>query len=477
MLALAMLMGCPKQAPEPTVQVAFDRSARPAPLPRRDFTLPETTTATLSNGVPVFLVENHELPFVDLRVVFRAGSFTNPAGLEGLASASADMWNEGTVSYTGPELSTELRKLGSGVGSSAGLDRATISATSLKRNLEPTLDLWAEVLLRPTFPAQDWERIQAQGLQDIQASRADPGSTAWRVMDRQLFGDSYDGRFRSPESLSAIDVEAMKAWRETYVVPANAAIFAGGDITIEELVPLLEARLSDWQGGELTPVPEVAVLQPEQSQLFLVDKPGAAQSVVTLARPVGERTGEASDALSVGNTAWGGMFMARLNMNLREDKGWTYGARSGFADSHAERVWYAQSSIVSDSTGPAVAEVLAELAAIGGEHPLSDEEVDYMKSSLLNGYPGRFETTDYLLGQKAEVWLYGLPADYLDTYTSRIAGVEGAAAQAAFLEQVASQPLIWVVVGDVESIRGPLEEATGLTAALLDPEAQPLEGE
>jgi zinc protease len=478
MLALAMLLGCPKQAPEPTVEAtAFDRSVRPSPLARQDFILPTTTTATLSNGVPVFVVENHELPFVDLRVVFRAGSFTDPEGLEGLASASADMWNEGTEARSGTELSTELRKLGSSVGSSAGLDQASVSASSLKRNLEPTLDLWAEVLLAPTFPAEEWERIQAQGMQDIQASRTNPQSTAWRVMDRQLYGDAYDGRFRTQESLAAIDVEGMKAWRETHVVPANAAIFASGDITVDELVPLLEARLADWQGGEVTQVPEITALQPEESQLFLVDKPGAAQSVVTAARFVGERTDAHADALTVGNTAWGGMFMARLNMNLREDKGWTYGARSGFSDSHAARVWYAQSSIVSDSTAPAVAEMISELAAIGGDRPLTVEEVDYMKSSLLNGYPGRFETAGYLIGQKVDVWHYDLPADYLDTYTARIDGVGAEAAQAAFQEHVASQPLIWVVVGDVETIRGPLEEATGLTAVLLDAEAQPLEGE
>lgn len=469
MFALTLLLGCPKQAPEPAVAEApaFDRSQRPEPLTRKEFTLPAPTVGQLSNGVPVIVVENHELPKVQVRLVSQRGTATDPVGREGLGHATMDMLNEGTTNYSSVELSTELRKLGSSIGTGGGLDSSNVRAETLSRNLEPTLDLMAEIVFEPTFPDSEWERIQKQTLQDLDAARKDPSSISLRVGRHLLYGDTYQGRSSTDASIGAIDTDQMRAWYSAQFAPDQAAIFVGGDTTLEEITPLLEARFGGWEGTaepfELT----IEARQPTESRLYVVDKPGASQSVVKAARFVPARTADGYDDLYVANTVFGGMFMARLNMNLREDKGWTYGARSGIYPGAGDSVWMASSSVVSDQTGPAVAEILAEIALVTGDKPLTADELAYFKGSRTLGYPGNFETFDYLLGQTATVWVHDLPDDWLTSYVGRVEGVTLEAANAAFAEHVAGQPLTILVVGDLASIREPLS-GLGLPITVLD---------
>ena len=477
MLPLALLLGCPKKtadAPAAVEEPAFDRSVRPEPLARPEFTLPQASVGALSNGVPVVVVENHELPFVQVRMVSQRGSATDPAGREGLAYATMDMVNEGTADHSAIELSTALRELGSSMVSGAGLDMSNVRVDTLSRNLEPTLDLMAEVVLQPTFPDSEWDRLQKQRLQDLDAGRKDPGRISARVFDNLLYGDAYDGRFPTHDSLGALDTDQMKAWYSARFTPDQSAIFVGGDTTLEEITPLLEARFGAWEGQAEAFDPSVDTQNPTETRLFLVDKPGAAQSVVRAGRFVPGRTADGYDDLYVANTVFGGMFMARLNMNLREDKGWTYGARSRVSTRQGDSVWSASSSVVSDQTGPAVAEILREIEAVAADAPITADELAYFKGSRTLGYPGNFETVDYLLGQKVEVWLHGLPDDWLTSYVSRVEGVELDAANAAFATHVAGQPLTILVVGDLATVR-PQVEGLGLPITVLDVEGDVVE--
>lgn len=471
MLLLATLIACPKKAPE-VVQVetpAFDRSVVPAPLERGDFALPVADSGTLSNGLTVIVVENHELPLFEIRMVARTGSWTDPVGSEGLAGAAMDMLNEGTEGHDAIELSTALRALGSHVGTGSTTDSARVTASGLSKNLESTLDLWTEVLRQPTFPAEEWDRLEKQNLQAIDASRSDPSSIAGRVFDVVLYGDSYDGRFRTADSVLSLDVAAMEAWYTSHFVPANSIVLVGGDTTLAEITPLLEARLGDWDAGAAIEMPAFETAQPAETTLYVVDKAGAAQSVVYAGRFVADRSDPAWNDLYMGNTAFGGMFTARLNMNLREDKGWTYGARSSIWHGYGASGWMAHSSVVANQTAPAVAEILAELAAVTGDRPLSAEEIAYMKSSRINGYPSRFEGVGATLGSETDTWLYGLPEDFADSYLARMNGVTPEGAQAAFAEHVSTQPLAILVVGDLETCQEPLA-ALGFPMVELDVE-------
>ncbi|MCP4807762.1 MAG: insulinase family protein [Proteobacteria bacterium] len=476
MLPLALLLGCPKKAPEPVVEEApaFDRSVAPAPIARRDFTLPTPSVGALSNGVAVIVVENHELPFVQVRLVSQRGTATDPQGREGLGGATMDMLNEGTSEHTAVELSTELRKLGSSIGTSASLDSSSVRADTLARNLEPTLDLMAEILLEPTFPDTEWERIQKQTLQNLDAGRKDPSRISSRVFDNLMYGDAYDGRFSTADSISALDTDQMKAWYAAQFTPDQSAIFVGGDTTLDEITPLLEARFGSWEGTAKAFDQDVETKNPTERRLYVVDKPGASQSVVKVGRFVPARATDGYDDLYVANTVIGGMFMARLNMNLREDKGWTYGARTGVYAGKGDSVWMASTSVVSDQTGPAVAEILREVDSVAGEALITDDELAYFKGSRTLGYPGNFETVDYLLGQTAAVWLHDLPDDWLTSYVDRVDGVTLDGANAAFAEHVSGQPLTLLVVGDLATIREPLSEV-GLPITVLDVEGDVVE--
>jgi len=450
-LALALtLVGCPK--PATPVSAGIDRAVSPSPLPAPAWAVPSPTTATLSNGVEVAVVENHELPLVSVRAVFTTGSWTDPSDKEGLAQATLDMLNEGAGDMDAVGISAALRELATSLGTHASLDSASVSISCLKKNLDPSLDLWATVLLQPTFPESEWSRLTKQYLQGVEESRTNPNSIAWRVADRVLWGDTYDGRMQSEQSIGNIDVDDMRDWYEAHLVPANAMILVGGDITIEEVVPLLEARLNEWQGDTLATDPTVNPIQPEQTTVFAVDKPGAAQSVIITARFVGDELDHHYRPLQVGNMAWGGQFMARLNMNLREEKGYTYGARSRMSSSLGPVTWYATTSVRTDSTVDSLSEIFRELADTQGERPLSEDEIDYFKSSMLLGYPSRFETSKYLLDRTEDVWRYHLPADWLSSYMPAIQNVSTELAQTSFVDSVASQPLAIIVVGDMATV-------------------------
>ena len=475
-LALSLLVGlaaCPKNTPAP-IETGFDRSTIPTPLEAPNWTVPAPVTATLSNGVTVALVENHELPLVDVRAVFTTGSWTDEPGKEGLAEATMDMLNEGAGELDAVGLSAELRKLATNLGTYGSLDTSSVTMSCVKKNLEPSLDLWATVLLKPTFPASDWERLTKNYLQNVEQDRTDPDAIAWRVSDRVLYGNAYDGRMWTEQSIGAIDTAAMKAWYDAHLVPANALILVGGDTTLDEMVPLLEARLAQWTGGEAAINPTVAVNQPQQTTLYVVDKPGAAQSVIITARFIGDELDPHYWPVIVGNMAWGGQFMARLNMNLREEKGYTYGARSRTSSSLGPVLWNASTSVRTDATVDSVSEIFRELADTQAERPLSSDEIDYFKSSMLLGYPSRFETSEYLLDRTQSVWRYDLPADWLSTYISAVQGVTQEQANNAFIDRVASQPLAIVVVGDMATVREGLE-GLGKTVVELNVDGEPVQ--
>ena len=208
--------------------------------------------------------------------------------------------------------------------------------------------------------------------------------------------------------------------------------------------------------------------------VYLLDKPGAAQSVLYLQRFIGERTDPEYPALVLANQAWGGQFTARLNMNLREDKGYTYGARSSFGHGYAPGRWVASASVHTEVTRASLDEIFRELEEVNGERPLTGEEIEYVRSGLIHGYPGRFEEAEPLLREIATVWRYGLPDDWLGGYLDRVAAVDPAQAQAVFSERVTTQPLQVLVVGDLAVVREDIE-ALGHPVVLLDTDGKPIQ--
>lgn len=447
-LALLPAACAPKVAP---------REAFPAPLEPRDFAIPTPSEAKLSNGLRVVLLENHEVPLVYVRIALVPGGWTDPEGKEGLAEVTLDMMNEGAGAYDAAGLSLALKRLGSSLGAGADDDGAALSIRTLSRNLAPTLDLLATVALQPTFPEADWALMRKNRVADLEKRRTNPERIAARVFDRVLFGDSYRGRAPTESSYAQMGTADMRGWWSRYVAPENAIVLVGGDTTLAEVVPLLEARFGAWKGQGAAVTPPDPAPAPPVAAIHLVDKPGAAQSIVRYGGYVAQPTDADWFALLLANQVMGGQFTSRINMNLREQKGWTYGARTSLGYDLAGGRWWASAGVHSDKTVPAIQELFKEIQEATGARPFAGAEVDDARAAIVYSWPLRFESPDYLLAQTENVWRYGLPSDWIAGYPDRLRAVSLDETSTAWTSQIAKESLTMVVVGDAALISGGLE--------------------
>lgn len=473
MISLITLLACgPKDVPVEVAAPLRINSEKPAPLEAPSFQLPELTKGTLSNGLSVAVSENHETPLVYVKIVFHAGTWTseNP----NLAVATLDMLNEGAGDLDAMGLSAAQRKLAAEISSSASLDGSVISLSSLKKNIDESLGLFAQVVQKPTFPENDWNIIQKTYVQDLNARQEDPSQIASDVFNGLSYDWQYRGRLNSIEQIQAVDTKSMKNWYSSYLTPANASIFVGGDITLEEVQPLLEAHFGSWaaEGQELPALPKASILpEDESTTIYLINKTGASQSVIYGGHFVTERTNELAEELYLANLAVGGLFIARINTNLREDKGWTYGARSSVSYSHLPGLWKVSSSVVAEHTADSVQEIMKELRESQSDRPITQEELDAGRGYMLGTNPLSYEQADYLLNQMITIERYNLPVDWFKTYPERLRAVSLEQAQEAWNTQIDPANMRLIVVGDAASLREPLANL-GLSVVELDSKGQ-----
>lgn len=475
-LFLLLTLACgPKKAP--VVDQGF-RATAPAPLTPRPFAIPDAERGTLSNGLPVLVVHNPEVPLFYVTLAFRDGAWTDPADRPGLAAAAMDLLNEGAGDLSAEALSLELKRLATELGTSAGPDGATITISGLKKNLEPSLDLLALVLTDPTMSGSEWELLRKQRLADLQTELEDPNAIARRVFWRVMMGQSYLGNLPTEQSLKAMTVEELRGWASSHLSPDRAVVLVGGDITLAEVQPLLEARLAGWKAapGSAPAVPDGSVLnKPEKTTIYLVDKPSAAQSVLRIGRPVGGRTDADSTAFEMANDAVGGLFTSRINMNLRESKGYTYGARAWSVHNYGPDVWLVGTSVRADATVASLQEIMGELNGACGDRPIDAGELENVKGNALGTQPLLYETPGDLLGGLSELWRYNLPEDWLRTMPDRVRAVDLDAANAAWKKYVDPSQLVVVVVGDAASLREGLG-GLGYPVVELDRDGKPING-
>jgi len=469
-----VLAGCPKTAPESPADVT---RAMPGPLPTPAFALPATETRTLSNGLEVVVATNSEVPLVDVRLVFEVGTWADPADRGGVAEVTFDLLHDGAADLDAEEISRELKKLGSSLYTGAETDTAWVGASGLVRNLGPTLDLWAKVLTEPTFPDSEWTILQKQKIANVKLGKEDPSVVSRQVIYKLLYGDVYRGRIPSEAGYAAITTGDMKAFYKTWVGPTNARLFVGGDVTADEIVPLLEARIGAWKptvtdAAPTTPAPAAA----DPSRLYFVHKAGATQSQLRVMLPVGDRTDPDYYAFLMANEVIGGQFTSRVNMNLREAKGYTYGARCFIGMWDGPGVWGCSTSVQTEVTGAALTELKKEITDALGERPVTAEELAYNTSSQVNGFPAGYETTGSVLDEKAAIWRYGLPADWAERYLPGVQAVTVESANAAFAAHVDPSKLVWVVVGDKDVVWDQVH-VLGLEVVELDRDGNPVGGQ
>jgi zinc protease len=442
-------------------QTPPDRTRPPVPEAPRALRLPPVQRFALANGLAVSLVERHEVPTADVLLVVKTGAAGDPPSRAGLAAFTADILDEGAAGKDALALADAIEYLGAGIRTSAGWDFSTVALSVPVARLEPALGLMADVALRPDFPARELERLRRQALTALLQARAVPGQVASHALSQAVFGGHRYGQPAggTSASISAMRVEDLRAHHARHYHPDNAVLVVVGDVTRDAVAPLLEKAFGGWARASLTPATAPAPPQVTDRRIILVDKPGAAQTVLRVGRVGPPRSTPDFHALEVMNTLLGGSFTSRLNDNLREQKGYAYGAGSSFGYRQAGGIFQAAADVQTQSTAEALAELMKELQRIAT--PATPEEVDRARNYLALGYAEEFETNAQVATKVAEQLVYGLADDFYSTFVPRALAVGPAEIQRAASGAVDASRAVIVVVGDRKVIE-PKLRALGL---------------
>jgi zinc protease len=399
------------------------RATAPKPGPQPKLTLPKPTVFTLGNGLTVYLVERHELPIVSAQLLTLAGNAENPAGQPGLAGMTAALLTEGTAKRSADEIATEAALLGTEYRSTSDADSAQLGLSVLTRNITRGLALIADSAERPSFPDADLERVRAERLTALMQEEDDPVQLAMRAGALNLFGAANPYGYSAlgtAGSLHAITREQVTQFQAGHYSPGNSLLELTGDLTPEEARKLATEAFGSWSSAVTQPAPPPAPLTP-QRRILIVDKPGSPQTALLTFGVGMDRKSPDYPAVTVMNAMLGGLFSSRINRNLREEKGYTYGAFSFYRYYRSTGPFIAGAQVRRDVTAPAAVELFKELDGIN-MRPLSDEEMRLAKDATVRSLPGNFESARGVNGQLADLWLYGLPLDY---YTKLPAQIEG----------------------------------------------------
>ncbi len=441
--------GVAKNGGEPVNADAEWRKDAPKPGPASALHLPVPGKFKLSNGLTVLYSERPGLPLVAANLVLHAGSGINPVDRPGLASITARMLQQGTTTRSALQIADRAADLGATLNSGAGTDTTGISTRSLSRNFPDALELLADVALHPSFPQAEIERVRSERLTWIVQEKDEPSALATRVLTGALYGPRHTYGYPdigTTESIKAISREDLvHFWQQNYF-PGDAALVVTGNIKLAALKPLLEKQFSAWKPGRPAPA---AVGSPEttDAKLILVDRPGAPQTTLVCFSMGLQRSTPDYVPVEVMNTDLGGLFSSRINMNLREAHGYTYGAGSAFVYHRAPGPFLVFSDVRTDVTAPATTEIFNELKRMR-ETQMTPAELLLSKDSIARSLPGRFERGTEAAGTFAELFTYDLPLDYFSTLPERINAVTVEQAQAMAQKYIQPEKTIVLAVGD-----------------------------
>jgi len=461
-------------------QQALDRTKIPPAGKAPVFHVPTWTKATLTNGAELMVSEKHDLPLVSFSITILGGaSQFEPPDRRGLAGITASMMSEGTKSRDGEALSNAMQMLGTSVGISIGSESGVLSFVSTTGKFGATLDILADMLLNSTFPAEALERLRAQRLVALTQAKAQPSSIAGRVFPKVLYGTSHPmGQMVTEESYKAITRDDIVALYRTYFQPGRALIMVTGDVNPAGARAAVEKALAAWPAGGSKPAFSYPALPaPRPATIYIVDKPGAAQSTFAIGNPGPPRNTPDYFALQVMNTMLGGLFQSRLNANIREEKGYSYGVSSSFAFGRGPGAFRTGGDIQSAKTDAALIEFMKELRGIAGSRPVTDEELTTAKDALIQRLPNTFGSVAGLNGAIATLWMQGLPDNYYQQFEKAIAAITREDVVRVAKQYIDLGHLAIVIVGDRATIEGPLK-ATGIAPiVVLDIEGNPQTGQ
>ncbi|RMG67268.1 MAG: insulinase family protein, partial [Calditrichaeota bacterium] len=440
-----------------TVPSDVDRSKMPEPGPPPTPDFPDIQQATLSNGLKVLLAERHAVPAVTLNLVVDAGYASDQFALPGTASLAMDMLDEGTKHRSALEISDELDRLGASLRTGSNLDMSNVWLSALTANLDASLDLYADVILNPVFPEADFERLRKQRLAQIKREKSQPFSMALRVFPKLLYGENHAYAIPftgsgTEESVQKIQRRDLINFHKTWFHPNNATLVVVGDVKMEQLLPLLEKHFRNWQPAEVPRKNIADVPLKSGSEVYLIDRPGSIQSVIFAGHVAPPKSDPRDLAMRIMNTVLGGQFTSRINMNLREDKHWSYGARSLIVNARGPRPFIAYAGVQTDKTAESIVEFRREIEEIRGPRPVTAEELEKVKQNEILRLPGSWETMNAVNNAITDIVEFQLPLDYYEKYPQLVRSITLEEVNQIAKSILHPDKLIWVVVGDREKI-------------------------
>jgi len=451
-----------------------DRSKLPPLETAAPVSFPELQKATLKNGMNVILAQRKGVPTIVGNLIINAGYAADMKTKPGLVSLAMDLLDEGTKNLSTLEISDKLQLLGASLYTGADLDESYLSFNTLKQTFEPTLDLVADVLLNPSFPEKEFNRLKTEHLNTILQEKAEPFGIALRVLPRILYGPEHP--YGNPltgsgykTTVETITLDDIHSFYNTWFKPNNATLVIVGDVEMKSLISSLEAKLAAWKKGSVPKNEITQVKSTTGKKIYLIDRPESTQSVVLagyLTTPYGQVFQPALTAL---NNLFGGEFISRLNMNIRENKHWSYGAGSFVWDAKGQRPFIAYAPVQMDKTKETILEIQKELASIISDKPVTADEFSRVQKNMLLQLPGMWETNSSVASSLNEKVIFNLSDDYFKTYDAKVRNLTRDELQQVGTQVIKPEQVVYFVVGDKSKINDSLKE-TGYEIIDVDPD-------
>ncbi len=443
-----------------TTKESIDRSKGvPVTSAFPDLKFPAIERGKLDNGIEVIVAKRNEVPLVQMSMMFDAGYAADVGRKLGTSSITMGMLDEGTVKLNAVQIAETAEGLGAQISTSNGLDSSSVDLSALKKNLSASLKLYADVIRNPSFSEAQLTRVKKQTLAGIAQEKTEPSSMALRTLAPILFGPEHPYGIPltgsgTEQSVASMQVADLRAFHQAAIRPDNAKIIVTGDIDLATAVAELNTVFKDWKSAPVARITKELrdVQLANQPRVYLIDKPNAEQSVIIGGLIVPSTKAQDRQVLETANSIFGGEFTARINMNLREDKHWAYGAYSFLVDAIGQRPLITQASVQTDKTVESMKELLREFAEFSGNQSATTEEITKVKASDVRSLPGRYETARAVLGTLAYMVNYQRPDNYVATLKSSIESQQDAEVIAAAKKYYRPEQITWVIVGDLQKI-------------------------
>jgi len=450
--------------PAPVAATGPDRSSLPAVETLKTLDFPEIERARLSNGVPVYFARRAGVPVASVRVEFDAGYAADPSGRAGLQSMMLGLMDEGTTRLDSTALAETRERLGANIGAGADLDQTAFTLDAVTPNLAPSLELLADYIRNPAFAPDDLERVRARHLTAIRAELNNPSGIAGRALARALYGDHPYGvppsGLGEAKVVSSVTRDDLARFHDAWIVPGKAKIFVVGDTALADVLSLLERSFGNWRDPAGAPaVKNFSAPLPETSpRIVLIDRPASPQSLIVGGRVLGYKGTDDLLLLQAANEVMGGGFLSRFNMNLRETKGWSYGAGSRINDPMESTSLRIFAPVQADRTGDSIKELRVDFADFtGGSKGTTEAELERLINGNVRELPGRFETSKDVLAGIVDIVSHNRPDDYFETLAQKYSALTAAQLDATAKVALAGDDVVFVVVGDAAVVRPQLD--------------------